>query len=234
MIDILLRGRDHHRACPEARRHDTALRPAISAVCNGSLKRRIFRHALDMLWPSCATTTNSWSRPARDAWPSRRAWRRCQRKLVGNWIDETEQRAWFLVRGHPGGLSKRHAYAQEWSASFVSPFLAHPRPRRPRATRRLRSNSRRPMQRAFGPSSVFGHMGTAMAANLAAAGRRVMPMSVARTRWASSLRSVSSPQRISPACSTARSSSACCRTTTPFATSCSGAQTPASTVSPRD
>jgi len=76
----------------------------------------------------------------------------------------------------------------------------------------------------------LGHMGTAMAANLAAAGRRVIAY-VRRRDQIGRLEALGlRPTTDIVTCSTARSSSACCRTTMPCAKSCLVAEILTSTV----
>ena len=64
----------------------------------------------------------------------------------------------------------------------------------------------------------LGHMGTAMAANLAATGRRVIAY-VRRADQMDKLAELSLKPTTKTIYSTAKSSSACCQTTPPFATS---------------
>jgi len=80
----------------------------------------------------------------------------------------------------------------------------------------------------------LGHMGTAMAANLAAAGYRVNAY-VRRPDQIDKLVALGlKPTTEITDLFDRESSSACCRTTPPFATSCLGEKTSASSVSPRD
>ena len=78
------------------------------------------------------------------------------------------------------------------------------------------TNSHSLAQRPIGFVGM-GHMGAAMATNLAATGAQVVAYVVALSRWTNSRRSASSPQQTSPIFSTVRSLSPCSRTTTPFA-----------------
>ncbi|MEA2975387.1 MAG: binding domain of 6-phosphogluconate dehydrogenase [Alphaproteobacteria bacterium] len=101
------------------------------------------------------------------------------------------------------------------------------------AASKTTSDRRLPMTAEIGFVGL-GHMGTAMAANLAAAGHRVIAY-VRRPDQMDRLVALGlNPTTESASYSAARSLSACCRTTPPLARSCLDEKTSVSAVSPRD
>ena len=92
--------------------------------------------------------------------------------LLENWIDEAERRTWFLFEATRTGLIRRRLmFKDEPGSSLACPGASKAAP--PEQRGGSGSNSRRALPGEIGFVGL-GHMGTAMAANLAAAGRRVI------------------------------------------------------------